>query len=211
MPPHAQLNGPPRHHPPHPPPEPAFFEALATYDCKDVAELDRLVAQYRPDLLPLLHSIVPEVTTDPYAARELLRIYDARLRLETLHDLLQLAIQSKLAAILPLPPHIADHLISLLPATNIFASEDELPPHFPRCIQLDTLMPAEIVERLGTVEAFAVDGFEEGNGLLMRRSVVRVLQMLPHQPRLYFHSLPHRPHHADLALFVSDDSNLMRI
>lgn len=213
MPHHIPLHDPPRnHHQLHQQPNSPFFEALATYNCKDLDELKRLVSQYQPDLLPVLHSIVPQMTTDLSAAIELLQIREAKQRLGTMDELLQLAIQLKLGAILPLPPHIFGRLISVLPPECVFASEDDLPPHFPWCTQLDGLMPSEALTRMGAFEAFVVDGFEEGTALHLRRSVVRILQiLLPRRPRLFLHSLPHRPRHADLVMFLRDDLTLVRI
>jgi hypothetical protein len=168
------------------------------------------VARFQPYLLPALRSIVSEMTTDVEAVIELLQITEQRQRLAVLDELLKIAIRSKLVGILPLPPYIADRLIAVLPAQSLFASEEDLPHHFPQCTQLDRMMPSEILQRLGSVEAFAVDGFEEEAGLLLRRSVVRVLQILPDHPRLFLHSLPHRPHHADLVMLARDESNVVR-
>lgn len=194
---------PPRHHAPYPIPglNSPFLEALTDYPhLRSIEDLLRLSQQYQPTLIPLVTTIQGEGIDALEVLLPLLQIDEAISTLRDWRELIRLSAAGKAAAILPLPPHISDRLLPTLRSDLIFVADDHLPPHLAwhRFEPLETLMPHALVERLGSLEAVAFEGFLEAGTLRVRRSIGRWLQIMSsHRFRLFVHALPHLPHHGE--------------
>ena len=117
------------------------------------------------------------------------------------HTMSRLAAAGELVVTLPLPPHLEGMILEQLEECMVFLADDP-PPHLEGAALrfLDDLLPQEVQETFAKVKGIVAEGQFRSGGVYTRRSVVRVMQMLPTaQVTLFLHPMPHRPPHAAFA------------
>jgi hypothetical protein len=117
------------------------------------------------------------------------------------HTMSRLAAAGELVVALPVPPHLEDWVCEQVDEGMVFLAEDPPPPHLEESNLrfINDLLPQEIHETFANVKGILAEGQLRG-GASTRRSVVRLIQMLPGaQVTLFLHHMPHRPPHAEFA------------
>jgi hypothetical protein len=114
----------------------------------------------------------------------------------------RLAAAGQLLVTLPVPPHLEDWAFERVDQEMVFVVEEHLPPHLEEAELpfLDDLLPHEVQKNFENVRGILAEGQIRGGAVITRRSVVRVIQLLPKaQVTLFLHHMPHRPPHAEFA------------
>ena len=185
---------------------PAIVAALEKVDESTSQQILNFLIAERPDLARLLDE---ELKGSRRRGPEDLRGAVGRIGLRKASEGLDgrrsmslMAAAGELVVALPVPPHLEDWVFEQVDQGMVFAAEDHLPPHLEETDVpfLDDLLPQEIQETLANVKGILAEGQIRGGTVTTRRSVVRVLQMLPSsQMTLFLHHMPHRPPHAEFA------------
>ncbi len=212
-----QPKHPPRHkhhHKPFPGLSSAFINALGeVLEFRNMKEenIQNLIDSYAPHLREAWEEIKSLGIENQEINFSLLQNSEAKHLLENRERAIVALAKRQGIVILPLPPHIADSFTFETHDGNILTADCELPPHLRHIAfkQIDALLPAEIHQQFGQVEAVILECFSEANELYTRRSAARLIQVLESagkQISIFVHLMPHRPHFAD---FVAISSTLV--
>jgi len=174
-----------------------------------IEEIRRLLLEHKPILAAEFDRIVASGRRKPVEALRSIQLKEAADMLGALHELGQLAAARKAGALLPVPPHIADHVLYCFDEDLVFSTEDHLPPHLARIgyDMIDDLLPDDVVARFVGIEALLLEGFVRKGSLLVRKSAVAAIQMLGNKDlRLFVHRMPHMPHHVEFETVAGEYS-----
>jgi hypothetical protein len=208
---------PPPHHHPHRHPghhrhvgipgvSSPFIRALL--EARNVENVDQLILRYAPYLNDAWEKIKTLGLVNQETELSLLAIEEAKYILDNRAEAAVSIAQGTTVTILPLPPDLTD-LFSAEFNGNVVSSDYELPHHLQYFSfrHIDQMLPDEIRQNFGAAQSVIFEGFFEDGNLYVRRSIVRLLQLLEQaekQLSIFVHPLPHCPPHVtDTVVFES--------
>ena len=165
---------------------------------RSIEEIRNLLIEHKPSRVADFDRLVASGRRKPFEALRSMRLKEAADVLGSLHELEQLAAARKAVALLPVPPHIGDHVLHAFDEDLVLSTEDHLPHHLARMgyDQIDDLLPDEIAARFAGIEALLLEGFVRRGSLMVRKAAAAAIQIVGNESmRLFVHPMPHLPHH----------------
>jgi hypothetical protein len=163
-----------------------------------IEEIRDLLIEHKPSRVADFDRIVASGRRRPFDALRSMRLKEAADVLGSLHELERLAAVRKAGALLPVPPHIGDHVLYSFDEDLVLATEDHLPHHLARMgyDRIDDLLPDDIAARFRGIEAMLLEGFVRRGSLMVRKAAAAAIQIVGNEDlRLFVHPMPHLPDH----------------
>lgn len=187
----------------------AFGEALTEYSLASLDELRSILTLHCPELTPDLEKILSEGASSATLVVDLLQIDEATARLQRIREMLIWANACELLVVLPLPPHITNHLARHINNDLLLTASNHLPPHLHDwpCSHIDDIMPEHLLECLSSTKAIVVEGIYQNGTLMLPTNVIKLLFIIkPHYPdlKLFVHNMPHLPRGIEFAKLTAN-------
>jgi excisionase family DNA binding protein len=183
------------------------MEALAEMSSKinSLDEIRDIVSRHDHVCLEFLERIEKNDTDNPSTAITFLLIDDAIRNLQTRRRLFKNLIDKKGIILLPLPPHLSDSLLRIVPKDMIFLSDEALPPHL-KSVHYDDInliSSPELIKRITDLKLLVTEGYVENQEIYFRRSVINTIYNLSFNglKEVFIHNIPHIPPHAEFIKF----------